>query len=101
VSSNSTSYVEEPKICLIDPVFALYKDDVLELRFNRCRDLIKTERFALDRETCEKFEPLEIVNGVRTRFNPVDRTLFFDGNDPRSYRENQPRLRGGACSNAN
>lgn len=48
-------------ICINDPAFAPYEDDIFELRFDRCRELIKAKRFPLTREICEKFEPIEFV----------------------------------------
>lgn len=68
-------------ICINDPAFAPYVDDILEMRFNRCRELIKAKRFPQTREICEKFEPLEIVeidtgNGST---EPLELTTIFGG----------------------
>ncbi|GAB6057574.1 hypothetical protein [Desulfonatronum parangueonense] len=66
-------------ICINDPAFAPYEDDILELRFDRCRELIKAKRFLLTRESCEKFEPVEIVE-IKTRdgsTEPVELTTIF------------------------
>jgi hypothetical protein len=66
-------------ICINDPVFAPYEDDIMELRFDRCRELIKAKRFTLDHEICEQFDPVEIVeiemeDGLT---EPVELTTIF------------------------
>lgn len=67
-------------ICLNDPAFAPYEDDIFELRFDRCRELIKAKRFTLDHEVCEKFDPVEFVE-IETQdgsTEPVQLTTIFE-----------------------
>lgn len=68
-------------ICMNDPAFAPYEDDIFELRFDRCRELIKAKRFLLTRESCEKFEPAEIVelNCEDGPAEPLELTTVFGG----------------------
>lgn len=66
-------------ICINDPAFAPHEEDILELRFDRCRELIKSKRFLMTRESCEKFEPVEIVE-IATgdgATEPVELTTIF------------------------
>ncbi len=49
-------------ICLNDPEFKPYLDDILEHQdFSRCEDLVLRKRFAWDRDTCDDFDPIEDV----------------------------------------
>jgi len=68
-------------ICLNDPAFAPYEDDILELRFDRCRELIKAKRFPLDHEGCEKFDPVEFleIEAEDGSTEPVQLTTIFEG----------------------
>ena len=47
-------------ICLHDPEFEPYLDDILERQdFSRCRQLVKDKRFGWDQEACTFFDPVE------------------------------------------
>ena len=49
-------------ICLNDPEFEPYLDDILERQdFSRCQSLVKRKRFGWDREVCDDFDPVEDV----------------------------------------
>jgi hypothetical protein len=67
-------------ICILNPVFASYVDDIFELRFDRCRELIKAKRFSLDHDICEKFEPVELLETDTWdgSTEPVELTTIFD-----------------------
>lgn len=54
--------ITEYGICLDDEDFAPYIDDLLEdLNFASCQELIDKKKFMGDREVCEKFEAVEII----------------------------------------
>ncbi len=48
-------------ICLYDPVFEPYLDDLLERNdYSRCLDLVERKCLALDQPACEDFIPVEV-----------------------------------------
>ena len=50
-------------ICLNDPDFEPYLDDLLENQdFSRCRQLVKDRRFPWDQEACSDFDPIEFID---------------------------------------
>ena len=47
-------------ICLNDPEFEPYLDDILDNQdFSRCRELVKKKRFSWEQEACDDFDPVE------------------------------------------
>ena len=49
-------------ICLLDPDFEPYLDDILDRQdFSRCAELVARKRFLFEREACDRFEPSERV----------------------------------------
>mgnify|MGYP006297964055 CR=1 FL=1 len=48
-------------VCILDPVFEPFQDDIWECRFERCRELVAEKKFDVNREACPEFEPVEIV----------------------------------------
>jgi len=47
-------------ICLLDPEFEPFEQELLELNFRNCRELVKKKRFDLNHEACPRFSPAEI-----------------------------------------
>lgn len=47
-------------ICLEDPAFEPYIDDILEGREHICQDLIRSKSFDMNSEGCAKFSPVEV-----------------------------------------
>ena len=57
----SEPYMSDFAICLHDPEFEPYIDDIIERQdFSRCQELVERKRFAWDRGVCDKFDPVEI-----------------------------------------
>ncbi|MCF8107005.1 MAG: hypothetical protein K9K64_16130 [Desulfohalobiaceae bacterium] len=48
-------------ICILDPVFEPFQDDIWESRYEKCQRLAREKRFDLNREGCPEFKPVEIV----------------------------------------
>ena len=56
----SEPFMSDFAICLHDPEFEPYIDDILERQdFSRCQELVRRKRFAWDREACDKLDPVE------------------------------------------
>ncbi|MFW6415711.1 MAG: hypothetical protein ACOCZ2_05275 [Thermodesulfobacteriota bacterium] len=47
-------------ICLLDPEFEPFEEEILELNFQNCRELVKKKRFDLNQEACSRFSLAEI-----------------------------------------
>ena len=57
----SEPFASDFAICLNDPAFEPYLDDMLENQdFSRCKELIKQKRFSWEQEACPDFDPVEI-----------------------------------------
>ena len=56
-------------ICLKDPSFEPYMDQILENDFACCENLISLKRFSMERQACYDFEPIEFVNS-EMEFSP-------------------------------
>ncbi len=48
-------------ICLLDPEFEPYLDEIMEHKFEKSRSLIKKKRFDFNRQACPDFSPAEIL----------------------------------------
>lgn len=49
-------------ICLLDPDFEPYLDDILDMQdYSRCAELVARKCFPWEREACDRFEPVERV----------------------------------------
>ncbi len=48
-------------ICLLNPEFEPFLEDILELEFEKCQSLIRKKRFDSNREACPNFSPLEMI----------------------------------------
>jgi hypothetical protein len=63
----NSSFPSEPvssehSICLHDPEFEPFLDDILERQdFGRCSELVKLKRFDWDQEACPDFDPVEDI----------------------------------------
>jgi len=56
----SEPFASDFAICLNDPVFEPYLDDLLENQdFSRCQQLVKQKRFSWEQEACPDFDPVE------------------------------------------
>ena len=47
-------------ICLLDSELEPFEQELLELDFRNCRELVKKKRFDLNHEACPRFSPAEI-----------------------------------------
>jgi len=47
-------------ICLLDPEFDPFEEEIMELNFRNCRELVKKKRFDLNQEACSQFSLAEI-----------------------------------------
>ncbi|MBW1901698.1 MAG: hypothetical protein JRJ20_08685 [Deltaproteobacteria bacterium] len=71
----------ELAICLNDPVFESYLDELLEDQdFSRCLHLVEENRFPWDHKACPEFDPAEIVDQVPEEFADIIEE-FFDTTD--------------------
>ncbi|TET83818.1 MAG: hypothetical protein E3J46_11660 [Desulfobacteraceae bacterium] len=56
----SEPFASDFVICLNDPEFEPYLDEILEEQdFSRCQDLVKQKRFSWEQEACPDFDPME------------------------------------------
>ena len=56
----SEPFASDFVICLKDPEFEPYLDEILEEQdFSRCQDLVKQKRFSWEQEACPDFDPME------------------------------------------
>ncbi len=56
----SEPFASDFVICLKDPEFEPYLDEILEEQdFSRCQDLVKQKRFPWEQEACPDFDPME------------------------------------------
>ena len=47
-------------ICLADPVFEPFVDDLIERNdYSKCQNIVKTKQFPDNQEACDKFDPVE------------------------------------------
>ena len=61
----SEPYGSDFAICLNDPEFEPYLDDLLDNQdFSRCQELIKQKRFPWDQEACPDFDPMDITDDI-------------------------------------
>ena len=66
----NSSFPSEPygsnyAICLNDPEFEAYLDDLLDNQdFSRCQELVKQKRFPWNQEACPDFDPMDITDGI-------------------------------------
>lgn len=59
----SESFGSDFAICLNDPEFEPYLDDLIENQnFSRCRHLVKQKRFSWEQEACPDFDPVEDID---------------------------------------
>jgi hypothetical protein len=59
----SEPYSSDFAICLNDPEFEPYLDDLLDNHdFSRCRELVKQKRFPWEQEACPDFDPMDITD---------------------------------------
>lgn len=59
----SEPFVSDFAICLNDPEFEPYLDDLLENQdFSRCQELVKQKRFDWEQEACPDFDPVEVID---------------------------------------
>jgi hypothetical protein len=59
----SEPFVIDFAICLNDPEFEFYLDDLLENQdFSRCQELVKQKRFDWEQEACPDFDPVEVID---------------------------------------
>jgi hypothetical protein len=70
-------------ICLNDPEFESYLDDLLENQdFSGCQELVKQKRFSWEQEACPDFEPMDTTDEVVTlspEFSSAIEQLARDG----------------------
>jgi len=56
----SEPFASDFVICLKDPEFEPYLDEILEEQdFSRCQELVKQKRFSWEQEACPDFDPME------------------------------------------
>jgi hypothetical protein len=56
----SEPFASDFAICLNDPEFEPYLDEILEGQdFSRCQDLVRQKRFSWEQEACPDFDPIE------------------------------------------
>lgn len=59
----SEPYGSDFAICLNDPEFEPYLDDLLENQdFSRCQELVRQKRFSWEQEACPDFDPVDIID---------------------------------------
>ena len=59
----SEPYRSDFAICLNDPEFEPYLDDLLENQdFSRCQELVRQKRFPWEQEACPDFDPVDITD---------------------------------------
>jgi len=69
----------EEGICLNDPVFEPYIDELLENQnYKICLDLVKSKKFNGNDNTCEKFEMAEIFEEDIVSFNNEDEKISME-----------------------
>ena len=47
-------------ICLEDDAFEPFIDELLEMNYSSCRELVEAKKFPGDRDACEKYDEVEI-----------------------------------------
>jgi hypothetical protein len=64
----SEPYGSDFAICLNDPEFEPYLDDLLENQdFSRCQELVRQKRFPWEQEACPDFDPVDITDEDTSR----------------------------------
>ena len=59
----SEPYGSDFAICLNDPEFEPYLDDLFDNQdFSRCQELVKQKRFPWDQEACPDFDPVDVTD---------------------------------------
>lgn len=59
----SEPFMSDFAICLNDPEFEPYLDDLLENQdFSRCQEFVNQKRFDWEQEACPDFDPVEVVD---------------------------------------
>lgn len=53
-------------ICILDPVFEPFEDDIVQCRFERCQKIVDAKRFDINQEACPDFQPIEILDESKT-----------------------------------
>jgi len=74
-------------ICLLDPEFEPFLEDILEFEFEKCHSLIRKKRFDSNREACPNFSPLEMIE-----IGDLDE--FLDSVDPQFFEVESPVRKG-------
>ena len=52
--------ITEYGICLQDDAFEPFVDELFEMDYSSCRDLVEAKKFLGSRDVCEKYEEIEI-----------------------------------------
>ncbi len=71
-------------ICLLDPEFEPYLDEIMELDFAKCHRLIRKKRFDFNREACPDFSP--------ETTEMIDFDGFLDGDESPEQNENDKNV---------
>ena len=80
----SEPFASDFVICLKDPEFEPYLDEILEEQdFSRCQELVKQKRFSWEQEACPDFDPMEFSDEdipLSTELSSAIDQLAKDGN---------------------
>ncbi len=70
-------------ICILDPEFEPYLEEIMELDFKNCQRLVRKKNFDLTRKACSDFTPAESIEMIE-----FDSSM--DGSDPQNVKNQSP-----------